>query len=576
MRRAAAWIDSNPARAFFVLTVCYLVAVVILSFFKLLWLDELITLHIARLGSAPAIWGALARGADPNPPLMDLLVMGCLRLFGDHALALRLPAMVGYWVGILSLFAFLRCRLPASWALAGAAMSMAMAAFNYSFESRSYAIVYGLSMLAIYCWSRAVEPCTRRRERYVALLGMTLALAVGVCTNYFAVLAFFPIAGGELVRLVNVRKKRGRGYGFRGVPQIGVWAGLALAATPLLLFRPLIEYAIAEFSPYAWDKVSLGMIANCYMEMVEILLYPLLVLFGFTGVILALARLCRNCQASVRPRWVGRLARHQAQFGSSTLPPHEAVATFLLMSYPILGYIVASIHGGMLSPRFVVPVCFGFAIAGTLASFRLFGHKRSAGMVLLLFCAVWFFVRESVVGYWYAQQKQAFYRVVDHVPAADFPDGPIVIPDPLLALPFRYYAPADLASRVVFPIDFSAVRRYRRDDSAEENLWAGRGRVYHFPILSMTNFQHSAGKYLVLASADNWFIKDLRHHRYPVQRLPIDPQADGIGGFTPLDHGTPVFYVAVGDGVPPSLGPITPRPIPFQRATNLPAAQPGP
>ena len=55
-------------------------------------------------------------------------------------LPIALPAAIGYWVGLLSLFVYLRHRLTALWALAGVMMSMCMAAFEYSYESRSYGI----------------------------------------------------------------------------------------------------------------------------------------------------------------------------------------------------------------------------------------------------------------------------------------------------------------------------------------------------------------------------------------------------------------------------------------------------
>jgi hypothetical protein len=150
-------IDRRAEWAFVLLTAVYAVVVACLSHVKLLWLDELITLHIARLGSAGAIWNALARGADPNPPVTHLLVHWSRMVFGDHEWAYRLPAMAGYWVGMLALFLFLRRRLSGTWALAGTVLSMCMAAFDYSYESRSYGIFYGLAMLAFLCWSWTVE-----------------------------------------------------------------------------------------------------------------------------------------------------------------------------------------------------------------------------------------------------------------------------------------------------------------------------------------------------------------------------------------------------------------------------------
>ena len=52
-------IDSSPWVPFVWLSVAYFIIVLSLSSIKLLWLDELITLHIARLGSISEIWNAL-------------------------------------------------------------------------------------------------------------------------------------------------------------------------------------------------------------------------------------------------------------------------------------------------------------------------------------------------------------------------------------------------------------------------------------------------------------------------------------------------------------------------------------
>ena len=556
------------------LTAFYAVVVSILSSVKLLWLDELITLHIARLGSFSAIWNALVHGADPNPPLTHLLVMGSMRLFGEHEFALRLPAMIGYWIGMLALFQFLRRWVAATWALAGVAMSMSMAAFQYSYESRSYGIFYGLAMLAVYCWGRAVDPTPSSTRRWLALLGMVAALAAGISTSYIAVLAFLPIAGGEVaVTMQRWRQLGWREDAFLRSIQLRIWAGLAIAASPLLVYRPLIQHSIAEFAPHAWNKVSFDQVSDSYTEMVEYILFPILALLLFAIVVLVLSRFCAHCRNSVRPRWIGSLATEQAYFKRSRLPMHEAVAVFTLIAYPLLGYVVASIHGGMLSPRFVIPVCFGFAIAGTMACYRIFGHLRFAAVSLLLVCTVWFCVRESVIAYWYSEQKQCFYKVVDRFPLAEFPAGPIAIPDPLLALTFRYYAPANLAARVVVPMDFPAIRHYRGDDSPEQNLWAGRNSIYHVPIITLAALQHSAGKYVIITYDGNWMLQDLLQHRYPIRRLDINTRATAIGGFTPLSHGTPVFYSAAGDKFFQTHPGLVLAPIHIENAENLPTGK---
>jgi hypothetical protein len=573
--RLEAWIDHSPARAFAVLSVGYIGVVVALSSVKLLWLDELITLHIAQLGSARAIWNALSQGADPNPPITHLLVHYARAIFGDNELAYRLPAFTGYWIGLVSLFAYLLRRLPGTWALAGTVLSMAMAAFDYSFESRSYAIFYGLAMLAVFCWSIAVDPAVRRIWRNVAVVGMVFALAAGISTNYFAVLAFFPIAAGELVRTVlRVRTSDREARRLLKAIDFRIWIGLAVAGSTLLAYRSMIAHAIREFAPYAWNKVSIDQVFDSYTEMVEIVLFPILALFVFALILYFVSRQLAPVRGefrdSISHRWIGAVMFPES--AGLPVPWHEAAAILALMVYPILGYILASIRGGMLSPRFVIPVCFGFAIAATLVAFRLFRSLPHAGAVMLCFCAAWFIARESVVTGMYAEQKQAFENMVNEMPEAEaaVPSGaPIVISDPLLALTFRHYAPASFGSRVVFPVDFPAIRTFRHDDSPEENLWAGRKVLYTMPILPLASFQQSAGKYLIVGKDGNWLVEDLRAHGYPVRRLPIDTHAKEIGGFTPLAKGKPAFFIATGDAAISDALP----PEPFRIADSLPGSK---
>jgi 4-amino-4-deoxy-L-arabinose transferase-like glycosyltransferase len=579
MQQLEGWVDARPATAFALLTAFYVIVVYVLSSAKLLWLDELITLHIARLADAHAIWDALARGADPNPPLTHLLVHASRAVFGEREFALRLPAVAGYWLGMVSLFAFLRRRIPGTWALAGTVLSMAMAAFDYSYESRSYGIFYGLAMAAVLCWSVAIDNASATRRR-LSLAGMGLALALGICTNYFAVLAFLPIAAGELVCTYRraaedaLEQRTSRwSVGILRAIDWRVWLTMIVAALPLLAFRRLIASSIALFAPYAWNKVSLDQVTGSYTEMVEVVLYPILALLLFWIAMRMMSRMCANCRAHVRPRWMGELAT-EVRWTRGAVPPHEATAILFLMAYPFLGYLVASIYGGMLSPRFVISVCFGFAIAGALAAFRIFRSIPGAGAAMLCLCVAWFVARECYVGHSYVEQRQSFYRVLNTLPQAEatVPVGsPIVIADPLLALTFMHYAPADVAKRVVFPVDFPAVRQYRRDDSPEENLWAGRGWLYPLPVEPLAELQHGADEYVMIASDGNWMGQDLLHHRYPLWRLPIDTRAGAIGGFTPLMHGMPAFYRVVGDEyfrTHPAAAPI-----PFQIAKNLPSGR---
>lgn len=567
-------INRRPIAAFALCTLAYLAAVSTLSHFKLLWLDELITFHIANLGNFREIWQALAYAADPNPPLTHLAVLLSMRLFGTHELALRLPAIIGYWSGLLALFLFFIRRVPLIWALAGVFFSMANAAFDYSYESRSYGIFYGLAMIAFLCWTDAIDPLLSATRRRVALCGMTLALALGISSNYFAVLAFFPIAGGEIVRTVRLGRLYSHfGLSRRSAMHFSTWATLTLAATPMLAFRPLIQRSIAQFAPHAWNKVSLDQVFDSYLQMVEVILPPTIVLLILAFAVSLLSRLCAHCREHLQPRWLSHLADHHAAHHPLSLPLHEAAAVLLLMLYPFLGYLVASIKGGMLSPRFVIPVCLGFAIAGTISAFRVFGHLRYAGMIALTLAFAVFLGRAINVGYNYSQQRATFYQVLNNIPSAAS-NKPIVVADPLMVLTLQHYAPPAVASRIVFPVDFPAIRKVRGEDSPEENLWAGRNSIYHLPIVTLADFQRNAGDYLILASDGNWLVRDLWTHSYPVSRLNISFPAGTIKGFTPLNHADPVFFVAAGDRT--YRTDLCPSPMPFLAAANLPSAPPLP
>lgn len=511
---AARWIDAHPALSFTALTLLYGIAAGILSSIRLLWFDELITLHLARLNSLPAIWHMLARGADPNPPLMPFAVMLCRNLFGEHELALRLPSIAGYWLGILSLFLFLLRRIPAAWALGGATLLIAVAASQYSYESRSYALLFGFTMLAIDCWSLAVDPTVSPRHRALAAAAMTLALAAAITTNYFAVLAWIPIAAGEIARWHSERNAV-----IHWKSEWKIIAGLILAASPLLLFRPLMQTSVARFAPHASNRASFNLTA----------LSDIMLLGNFLTAwlaILLLAWFFRTLQT--RPR------------GKSHIPAHETVAVLCLALYPVLGYVASRIYGGMFSPRLVIPVCLGMAIAGTLAAYRLAGHRRSAAILLLLLYLATFAVRWTSKARACLAQRQAFYALLHQVKDAEAIDNqrePIVIADSLLVLTMHHYAPPAVASRIVLPLDLPMIQRTRGEDGAEENLWAGGTGLYELPILPMANFPKMSGSYLIVAEQGNWLLDDLRQHGNPAQQLPVAIPPDALSGYlTSLSH----------------------------------------
>lgn len=546
LQRTSDWIEGYPLRAFTCLTLFYLCVNACLSWFKLMWLDELITVHIAGLGSPSAIWRALARGADPNPPLTHLLVAACSKLLGQHTYVFRIPAIVGYWIGMLSLFQYGRRWIPATWALAATVASMGMAAFEWSYESRSYAIFYGTTMLALLCWLRATDHKeTSARLPWVG--GVAFALAAGLCLNYFSVLAFVPVAVGEVVWTWQHRQPGG----LRGIVQrvdLAMWIALAAALLPLLFFHHLIEHSIALYQPYAWNKVNFDQTSVAYTDLVEAMLIPFAALIALCGILLPLGATLRREGRIFHSKVLTGLAKSHED--KRSVPFYAAVPILLLVIYPYLGWAMASLHGGMLSARFVLPVCLGAAAAMTYLAYRTFAGFSSAAPIFLAMFLVWFAGRQVYIGYQYSEQKDALFKLFGALRTVDRGNEPIAVTDNLLILPFQYYAAPDVAARVVYPIDMEAIMRRRHEASGEVNLWFGRN-AYPFTIEPLAQFQHGAKTYLQVTTEPDWLLDDLHAHHYIDEIVVEETRTEDLRFVaTPLSHGYAHIFRVWGDKEP--------------------------
>ncbi len=500
-------INQSPGVVLLAICVLYLALVVPMAVIKLLWADEFVTYYIAKLNGIQSVWNALGSGADPNPPLSHLLAMWSLRVFGDGAFALRIPSMAACLVGVICVFLFLKRRVPVVYAAMGACFFLSTAALNYAYEGRSYALMMGFSMLSMLMWVETIEG----ERRWAAATMLAIALGAGIASNYFAVLAFFPIAAGELVR--DVRRKR---------IEWSVWIALAVGAIPFFLFLPLINHSISQFAPHAWNKPKLEVVADSFTEMIEVVLIPSLAILAF-GVL--------------------RLLGEKRDRRPAVLPGHEAVAVFTLMAYPFLGYALAVTRAGMISPRFVLPVCWGFAIATIVMAYQTIPRNAMVSGFLLLLFFSWAIARDAFCAYDYVAQRVAFYRVVDTVP----PANTLVVADSLLVQPMFHYAPPQVASRIVFPLDFNLIQKYKHEDSLEQNFWAGRG-VFPVPIVSLAQLRENPN-YVIVATHGNWILQTLEAGGAPAKMLAIESGDRDIGGFTPLSHGATYFF-EVGRALP--------------------------
>ncbi len=184
--------------------------------------DELTTWFIVRLPSLSEMWRALLGGFDQVLPLTHLLVRLAHSLFGASQLASRPPAAAGFWVGLLSVYLFLK-RLVA------AIFPVATLAWDYVVVARAYAVLQGATGFAMVCWQTATSGSRLRKP---ALAGITVGLTIALSTHVMAIMLALPFALGELLRCIPRRRI-----------DFPVWAAFALSAPVLVIYPPVLAAA---------------------------------------------------------------------------------------------------------------------------------------------------------------------------------------------------------------------------------------------------------------------------------------------------------------------------------------------
>jgi len=514
LERGGAWVGGHELRALAWLLGFYAIVVSAQGTLKLVWADELITFYIARQPGIGGVWRALQAGADPNPPLLHVLVKASTALLGGNALGMRLPGMLCVLLGIVAMWWMLLRWVSPAFALAGCLAFMATRGFDYAYDARSYAPMMGFAMASLALWMRASDVTGWRR--IAALAGMAVALAAGISSNYYGVMAFFPIAAGELFRKFRV----------------GVWVAMAFASLPLFAYLPLIRHNIAEFGPHAWNRPRFSMVGWSYLELVEGILWPVLGL--------GIYWLWKRRQE------ISTEVTEVAQRGTARMPRGEVAALGVLLIYPFLGFAIAVGGAGMISPRCVAPVCCGFGLAAGVLGQNVFRHSARAGMAMVLLLAVWVGVREGVCAAVLLEQRRAFLALRDDVARTQV--GQILVGDSSFVLPLVFYSDRAVRRLLWFPVDFEAIHRYEKDDSGEQNLWAGRDGVFwlrigamsevpFFPAIRSDWFPQCPDNLTVIARPDGWLAEAVKQRGFSLRTIGDTADWDRVGGvFTAMSH----------------------------------------
>ena len=304
---------------------------------RLLVHDEFLSFYTDRVPSIRELFYVqLHSPISLDPPAYHVLSHFSIRVLGQNAFGLRLPALCGFLLMQVSLFFFVERFAGRRAAVVATVFPVMTASFHYSLEGRPYALLFGLYALSLACWQVA----TRGGRRTWALIGITFAVALAITSHYFGVLILVPLGAGELVRTVR-----------RRAADWPIIAALLLGASTLALclpFRGAVmvyrqHYYLGAKLPLPWQVFEMLVFDySRHRNAVQDLSAVAITLLIF----LLIAASWRHYR------------RHQA-----SEPAHEWAALLGLALLPLFGYVLGSLATHTFEIRFVTPTIVAYFAA---------------------------------------------------------------------------------------------------------------------------------------------------------------------------------------------------------------------
>jgi hypothetical protein len=442
--------------------------------------DEILTEYIAALPSFDQIWKALANHAESSPPLFHLLFKLSATTFGWNQLGLRIPSIVGYLTMMVCTYFIVRRYAGPLYGWIGALSSLLTLGVWYGVEARPYALLLGCSGLALVCW----QQICRNRHRGWMLAGLWLSLTTAAGLHYCGMFSFAAIGFGELVRTVRNRRI-----------DWPIWAALALAASPLLVFRSLLRGNLVLMKGYfAPATTHQFVVSTSRFYLPE---------GGMIWGIFAL--LVGSCIVVF-----GRGSLHPPA-DEEPIPVYESAALLALLLTPVEAFIAGRLFTGIFHVRYAIITLVGFSILLPLCLRRLFQSSRAAALVtvgFLLLCLGGLYGLRSTAE---RQGEDFATNFTPRLQRADPSGLPIVISDPIQYLKIAHSAPQNLKPLLVYTPDAEKALKYTGINSGDYNLLGLRG-LAPLNLPTYASFTGAHREFLVLwdNSALDWIVPNLQ------------------------------------------------------------------
>jgi hypothetical protein len=452
-REFAAFLEKTPGFFVVAFSIVYFAGTLGAVIHRKLWADEIVSRYISTLPTIGGIWAALRDAVDGNPPLYYLITRPFL-LIWDGDIAIRLPAVIGFWVAAICVFIFVRRNTSA---LAGAIATLLFAESGASYwasEGRPYGPALGLTGIALVLWQR----CTlTSKQRLSGLLGLGLAMASLVSTHYYGLLVAIPLLAGELARTV-VNKRL----------DWPLCSTIVAGSAAILGWLPLIQglrhnIAANGASKDYFAQPTLGSLYNAYQGLAAPIIVPVLFCLCISYVI---ARHGRNEFESVETQPWG----------------HEIAVASGLVFLPAIALAIALLVTHTLVTRYVLATALGIGILGGMLVHRTLGRERAVMVVgfLVMFSSFSSLYLPSMF-----EKDETYDAALASLGSTD-PQTPIVVTEALEFLPLAHLSPEALRSRMFYLTDLETARG--ATDPTAENMMLLLKRFAPQTIVNLDQF----------------------------------------------------------------------------------------
>lgn len=467
-------------------SIIFFAACLLIAATKVMVFDELSTYYPAKLPTISELLAFFSEGLDVHTPTSALLMRASIAVFGDNHAAIRVPYIIGFWLMSIGVFRFVSRRCSPIYGAAAMIFPLITSVFYYACETRPYALLMGLTAVALVCWQQILE----NERRAISLLGLWICLAACISLHYYAILIWIPFGLAELARCWE--RKR---------PDWPVWIVIISALSPLLLFIPAIHAARAAYVSGMWSRPHFSQIENSYRFMLTLSFAPTL------AVLILWALISRSIPS-----------KPASPSGPVLAPWPERVLVGSLALLPAFGVPLSILTGGFVE-RYTLASIVGITIfLAFTACTRSRGDRLLAATMVVCFMG-WFLLKTSStvrrqmiesggLPMHTAQPFQARTWMRD----VEQSTLPVAATPAILFFQLQHYVPPSLHSRIYYLANRKDAMYYDGADSGDTNLMQFSRRL-PLQVPGYDSFVASNRRFLLCAETTNptWHIEQLLH-----------------------------------------------------------------